>query len=402
MDNQNNSLRPEEAPEFVLDKDEMVPAEYVVSDDGSVVSVPAGGIRRMTGRSGVDGEGREKVILFLRRMGSVGTALLLDLLLGTVIAVQVMAAVFIVWMVSGTITASEIMPMMLGAMSGEGKYVDMFTYIVMLSNGVAMPIAHILAGYFHSVRGGFSVMSTMKRGSRIGWTLPASIVVALGATYAWSFAFMFLGWLMPESVFAQRELAGSSFEGASVATMVVTALYTCIGAPLTEEFLFRGVMLKSLSKYGVPFAVMLSSLLFGLIHGNIFQTPFAIVDGVILAYLAVRSGSIWPSVIVHFCVNTFSTAKDILTVVLPEEWSMTVEYAFLGAAGLMVVGAIIILCTCGKRISWHPVCPEKNNILLPEVNTRAKCKPLLMLLDPVLLIVILLYTVMIILTSGII
>lgn len=53
-------------------------------------------------------------------------------------------------------------------------------------------------------------------------------------------------------------------------TMLVL-LYTCILAPITEELLFRGFLLKSLSAVSTRFGVIVTALLFGLMHGNVQQ-----------------------------------------------------------------------------------------------------------------------------------
>ena len=52
-------------------------------------------------------------------------------------------------------------------------------------------------------------------------------------------------------------------------------LYASFLAPISEELIFRGFVLRSLRPYGKRFAILGSAFLFGLFHGNLLQTPYA-------------------------------------------------------------------------------------------------------------------------------
>lgn len=392
--NNQNGITPDKAPEYIIEKGERVPAEYVVTDDGTVVTVPAGGLTRMTGRSGTDENGVEKRMLFRRRLNSVGLTLMLQQTLIGIVCVNLMPLAIIIWMLCRGVTMDNLTELLLEDSTNTGSL------LMGLLTLFSVPVGNVLSGFIHSYRQKFTMGDTFRRGAKLGWTVPAAAVVALGVTYAWTFVFMLCGWLMPDSFIGRIDFT-SDYADAGTAAMIVSALYVCIGAPLTEEILFRGVILKSLSKYGIPFAVFMSSLLFGLVHGNIFQAPFAFAAGIVLAYLAVRSGSLWPSILVHFVVNAFSTARDITSTLAPESWKSAVQFGFFGVGGLTVLGTVIILCTCARRISWKPVDPESNHILLPTVQTRVRCKPLFALLCGALMAVILIYTLMILFSSGV-
>jgi membrane protease YdiL (CAAX protease family) len=85
--------------------------------------------------------------------------------------------------------------------------------------------------------------------------------------------------------------------------------------PITEEILFRGFILGALERaYGWLWAIILSSLLFGLWHlkntfwmtnddleGQILYT--ALIFGPITAALALWTRTIWPGVILHYLNN---------------------------------------------------------------------------------------------------
>ncbi len=94
--------------------------------------------------------------------------------------------------------------------------------------------------------------------------------------------------------------------------ITLSVLATAIVPALVEEFACRGLVLGALRKYGDGFAVMVSSILFGLIHGNFQQIPFAFMVGLILGFVTVKCNSIWPAVLIHFYNNLSSVIFDYL------------------------------------------------------------------------------------------
>lgn len=80
-----------------------------------------------------------------------------------------------------------------------------------------------------------------------------------------------------------------------------------IFGPFCEELVFRGIIYKGYLKSGnIWKAVLLSSLLFGLVHMNFNQAPYAFVVGVAMALLVEATGSLWSSVLVHVIINSNS------------------------------------------------------------------------------------------------
>lgn len=79
-------------------------------------------------------------------------------------------------------------------------------------------------------------------------------------------------------------------------------LYAAILAPIWEELLFRGFVLRSLRPFGKRFAIFGSAILFGLFHGNLLQTPYAVLMGLLMGYAAVEYSIVW-SVLLHMFNN---------------------------------------------------------------------------------------------------
>lgn len=100
---------------------------------------------------------------------------------------------------------------------------------------------------------------------------------------------------------------GYHFEEASHAANDTSVLfsafvYSVLAAPIAEEILCRGIVMKYLEKYGKTFAVILSAILFGLIHQNIVQLPITIMIGVLFGYLA-QQYSLAAAILLHVLNN---------------------------------------------------------------------------------------------------
>lgn len=75
-----------------------------------------------------------------------------------------------------------------------------------------------------------------------------------------------------------------------------------------EEFLHRGLLLNANRQNGnTRYCLIISSLLFGLMHLNITQFFYAAILGALMGYVVIKSGSIFPSMIIHFSNNFLSS-----------------------------------------------------------------------------------------------
>ena len=84
-----------------------------------------------------------------------------------------------------------------------------------------------------------------------------------------------------------------------------------VGAPLVEELIFRGYILDSIrSNHSDNFAIIASGILFGFMHWepifgffDLYQTGHAVIGGFLYAWLRIKTGSLWPSIICHSLWN---------------------------------------------------------------------------------------------------
>ncbi len=90
-------------------------------------------------------------------------------------------------------------------------------------------------------------------------------------------------------------------------------LYAVVVAPVIEEIVFRGYVLRSLQKFGNVFAIFVSSALFGIWHGNLSQAMPIVLSSVVFGYMAIKSNSIIPCIIAHSFNNFFGTVMDLIS-----------------------------------------------------------------------------------------
>ena len=97
--------------------------------------------------------------------------------------------------------------------------------------------------------------------------------------------------------------------GAFVANFVVVALL----APVVEELTFRGLGYRLLEPFGRWTAILLVGLLFGLAHGLVEALPILAAFGAGLAYIRMRTGSVYPGMIVHAGFNSLVLIVAVAT-----------------------------------------------------------------------------------------
>lgn len=114
------------------------------------------------------------------------------------------------------------------------------------------------------------------------------------------------------SLFGIENNIDFSSSTSSIFGNILYIISTAVVPALAEEFAFRGIVMGSLRKYGDVFAIIVSSVMFGAMHGNIVQIPFAFVLGLIFAYVDCKTNSIVPSIIIHFINNFYAVIMDIL------------------------------------------------------------------------------------------
>jgi len=98
---------------------------------------------------------------------------------------------------------------------------------------------------------------------------------------------------------------------------IVPLLFVLAVMPsICEELSFRGAILSASDGMKIGNAALLNGILFGLVHMNFQQIPYATFLGVIFALYVLHTKSILASILAHFMVNA---PNVLLAVAIPSE-----------------------------------------------------------------------------------
>ncbi len=147
-----------------------------------------------------------------------------------------------------------------------------------------------------------------------------------------------------ENVFQTVGLSARSTDSGESTFSIASLVYTCLLGPVMEEVIYRGAVLSVLKKRGTKSAILLSALLFGVMHHDFYQGLSAFGGGVILGYAASRY-SLGAAIVLHIANNSFAEALPYLK-----------EAGSMGAAAifLLIVGAFLIavIGSIGKTVRF--------------------------------------------------
>lgn len=171
--------------------------------------------------------------------------------------------------------------------------------------------------------------------------IPASIAIGLFLSIVGEFYSSYFDYLL--SFFGLKvKLDAFNFPNNTPA-LIVYAISISIFAPICEEFIFRGLIMQNLRKYGNFFAVLISSLLFAVLHGNFSQTPFAFLVGIALGFSVIETGSILTGIIIHCLINSISIAIDGIAFYYGDELANVVNLSYMAVVFLLCIAAVIYL-----------------------------------------------------------
>ncbi len=153
-----------------------------------------------------------------------------------------------------------------------------------------------------------------------------------------------LDWL--SHLFPLPDMMSDIFQGMS--RNVWGIIVICLVGPIMEELLFRGAIQGYMMKiYKKPSnAILLSALIFGVIHGNPAQIPFAFLIGLVMGALYYRTGSLMPGIIIHVVNNSIST---LLTAIYPDASTL---FDIVGVSNGYIMLTVSVIIAAG---AWYMV-----------------------------------------------
>ena len=143
----------------------------------------------------------------------------------------------------------------------------------------------------------------------------------------------------------------------------LVTINTIVVAPITEEFIFRGVLLHRLAtKWNIAIAIWISSIIFGLLH--FFDPVGAFLFGVVMALLYIKTKNLIVPIIAHAMYNT-------ILIILGQFSGTTAESSTQISSGDWIIGLLFITVSLPFLIRFiYRRFPAKN-IPLPYFANEA-------------------------------
>lgn len=138
--------------------------------------------------------------------------------------------------------------------------------------------------------------------------LAQALVVSMGVGYLFSFITVYIITVLEQLVGSTSQNFVNDFENSL--PFWLTLFTFAVVAPFFEELIFRGILLNRLRGLGDVSAVLLSALAFGFFHLNVYQLAYAFVLGAIFACVALLTGSIRDTFLLHAIINGSSVLVD--------------------------------------------------------------------------------------------
>ncbi|MBQ9080244.1 MAG: CPBP family intramembrane metalloprotease [Clostridia bacterium] len=188
------------------------------------------------------------------------------------------------------------------------------------------------------------VFNDIRLGRQFPLMLIASIAITLAVAYVNSFIVEIFNFSSFYEQYMQVEPLDKNYK------LVLEIIATALVPACCEEYLFRGVILTNVLPYGKTPAIIISAVLFGLMHQNPAQILYTTIAGIVIGLVYVRTRSIWGGVLIHFFNNLFSVLEQLLTDRL--EYEQATKICIAMEAVLFVGGvicAIVLIMTERRR-----------------------------------------------------
>lgn len=126
-----------------------------------------------------------------------------------------------------------------------------------------------------------------------------------------------------------------SSQGIVEGNYFVRILATVVLIPVVEEVIFRGLIYTRLrNAINVPVAIVVSSLVFGVMHGHILWISYTFIGGILFAVVMEKTKSLKASILLHMALNSVSAVIGGI------EITGLLAYVVILVALILIIGAL--------------------------------------------------------------
>lgn len=138
-------------------------------------------------------------------------------------------------------------------------------------------------------------------------------------------------------------------------------------APIGEELIYRGIVLRCSAKISQRFAIFFSAFIFGIMHGNPYQFVLGFLLGIPLAMITLKTGSIVPAIICHMTNNIIASISEVVGY-FNEDISNVIPYIMLPV--FFITGLILLISAAvNGRVKFPAYTSYHKSRTLPIIIT---------------------------------
>ncbi len=200
------------------------------------------------------------------------------------------------------------------------------------------------------------------------------LALCFGLTYAGNFIGSIVNAIL--SLLTGQEITNELEELTLNSPFWVNLFFCGIVAPVMEEIFYRKLFIDRLRRYGDLPALLISGIVFGLIHGNFYQFFYAALLGMLFGYIYLNTGKIRYTIALHMAINlvggVYTTemmkrldiellSSDPIAAISQNTTGVLMYFGYLGFVGLMMIAAVIaavllfLFCRKPLRRAEHPL-----------------------------------------------
>jgi len=161
----------------------------------------------------------------------------------------------------------------------------------------------------------------------------------------------------------------------NIVSIIAMVFLLVVIAPVFEEIWVRGIMYDALKPYGTGMAIIISSILFGFMHGSLYMLFYTTALGFALGYIRYATDSLYTVTVLHAMVN--AVAAGILVFTSLEQITggenrviNTFFWVYIIAVLVLIVVGVVVFLSKIRAIrkykienSWTDAGPWKKTVL---------------------------------------
>ncbi|MCL2221272.1 MAG: CPBP family intramembrane metalloprotease [Oscillospiraceae bacterium] len=194
-------------------------------------------------------------------------------------------------------------------------FILQFTVIIILIYVVPLIFAFVIFNSRIFYKGKLAnLYKKPKRHARALGTFPAMFGLGHGTALLTLLAAFLISRVTGGETVIEDLLQPTTLEpAANVVYIIAIVFMLVVVAPVFEEFLTRGIMYDALAPFGAGVAIIITAILFGLMHGSLYMLFYTTAYGLALGYVRYATNSLYVVTILHAIVNGIGATALVLT-----------------------------------------------------------------------------------------